>query len=461
MSKYENDFFCIECSESDYNILFHRPTGKISKVNKDFVLDDQVREGLTQKFPELQHTNDEDSKLEFGKGMIGLTYMSSRTCNLGCRYCFAEEGEYGKREDKPSFFTYENYMNSIKTALEMYPQGIKSICFFGGEPLLNFNIIKQFIPDCIDYLEKRGANIPKMSVASNIIALTEEMAEFFKKYDVSFVISLDGSKELNDFARITKSNKTSVYDMVVSKAKILEKYKIRYAVQATINKNHLSKYKKGFAIQWLQELEELNWENLAVVPVETDISDMSISGENELRVLEEFLKELVRYTVDKLKRGCKDHIVTGLVAPMLQVARNKYIRSCSAGHSVYFDTDGNIYPCQMFCNFDESRLGDIEHGWDKTKVEEYANIGKSKSEHCKACIAYKYCSMWCKGLQLISNGDMLKTCEPRCLYQKVIVEESIRCLIEINKDKEVRDLFWKTYKEVSEKLINNGYIKRG
>lgn len=206
----------------------------------------------------------------------------------------------------------------------------------------------------------------------------------------------------------------------------------------------------------MKELEKLNWANISVVLVETDNVQLKIEGEN-LNKLDEFTRELTQYFIKKIMEGNTRHIATGIVAPMIQVAKNKYLRSCSAGHSVFIDTDENVYPCHMLCNEKDFIMGNNNDGWTSEKVREHANIGKSMSKACDSCIAQKFCAMWCKGIQLLYTGNMFDVCEPRCVFQRAVVEECIKSLIKLTSDPCLTKVFWKNYKTVSERLINDGY----
>lgn len=124
------EFYFIKSDDiDDYNILFHVPTSSVAKVkyqDPDYFSERELKE----RFSELSSEEELDERLHTGKGKIGLTFMSARTCNLSCKYCFAGEGEYGCVDSKPKVYTYDAYMKAIQTAVKMYPEGIKSISFF-------------------------------------------------------------------------------------------------------------------------------------------------------------------------------------------------------------------------------------------------------------------------------------------------------------------------------------------
>lgn len=453
------EFYFINSAEKDgYNILFHEPTSSIAKVMyKDSELFSESE--LKEKFANLCSEEQEDNKLYTGKGKVGLTFMSARTCNLSCKYCFAGEGEYGCVDSKPKVYTYDSYMKAIQTALDMYPEGIKSISFFGGEPLIGISEIKKFVPDCVRYFTEKGMKVPDMAISTNMIAMTKETAQFMKEYGIKAVISLDGPKELNDYARVAANSNLSVYDTVVEKCKLLDEYGVKYAVQATLNQQFFKNYKPGDGVKWVQEINKINWKNLAIVPVETDVDDLKIREEH-FEALDCFAREITNYYIDELMKEDMGKIASGIISPILQIAKNKHVRTCSSGHSVFCDTDGSIYPCQMFCNLEEYKLGDIENGWSAQKADELSNISRMESTECQNCISRNICFMWCKGIQLLANGDMRKICKARCVFQNANTEECIKALMRVMNDNHKSKVFWDNYKKVGERLVEDGFINK-
>lgn len=449
-------FYTIKDEKAPYSILFHEPTSTFARI-KDGELTLLSQDRLREMFPQLDESEQVDKHLYAGKGRIGLTFMSSRTCNLNCRYCFAGEGEYGSVETKPKFYTAEAYEKAVKTAVKMYPEGVKSISFFGGEPLLNWKEIEKFVPRCVEYFNEIGLPVPQMAISTNMILMNRNIAEFMKKYHINAVLSLDGPKKINDYARVSADPNFSVYDKVVEKSRLLDELGVKYAAQATFNKQVLKNFKKGDGVRYIEELNKINWENMAIVPVETDIPDLSIT-EEDYPALDALAREITNYYIDALCEGKKIKIASGIVAPILQIAKNKHIRTCSSGHSVFCDTDGSIYPCQMFVNEDEYKLGDIENGWSKARSEEISNISRMESKECKECIARNVCFMWCKGIQLQSNGDMYQICNPRCIFQKANTEECIKLLARIKAGDVDEDKFWENFKAVGDKLREDGFL---
>ena len=434
------DFFVIK--DEKYNILYHVPTAKMAKVSKKIDLDGYNDDELYKKF-NLEKQCTGLKKLELGKGKTKVVFMASRTCNLGCKYCFAGAGEYGDKDEKPKYMSSELFMKSILYIMKLYKEGIESICFFGGEPLLNFEEIKKFVPQCIEYFENKGFDIPKIAVSTNLTLLNDEMISFFQKYNIMIVSSLDGPQKINDAARVYKSGEASVFEKLSNNFAKLKEHNMDYYLQMVINKNHIDSYKKGEAIKWLEELEGIGYKDLAIVPVETENMNLKIEGKSNLEKLDSIAREITNYYIDKLFKEGEYCISKGIIGALSEVASNKYKRSCQSGHSLFIDSDGDIYPCQLFCTNESYLLGNVyEEKIDKVKSEYIANVDRMNSEFCKKCEARKICMYWCKGIQKQANGDIYKVCEPRCIFQRAIMEECIKALARLKKGTKEYKVFW-------------------
>lgn len=442
------DSFIIKCEKENYDILYLPKSFQIAKIEKGLDI-------AKVQIPKCELTKREEKELHLGEGKVGITFMSARTCNLRCKYCYAGEGEYGNVSSKPKTLSAKMYMKSVEMVLKEYPEGIKSISFFGGEPLIDFKEISFFVPELISYFKQKKLEIPKLSIITNLVMLTDKMAEFLKKYDIKVAISLDGGKKLNDLSRIGYTS-DSVYDQVMKGIECLRRYNIKFVLQATINQNHLKQYKSGFAIKWAKSIENTGCSNYLAIPVESDAEDLSVA--QDLETLDAFIRELVRYYLEKLISNNPGIIPTGIVAPIFQIVHKKIVGNCTSGHSLLIDTDGKAYPCQMFCNSTKACIGDSENGLCGEIIKDYANVSRFSSNACQNCISKNICVVFCKGIQLLSNGNMYEVCLPRCVYQKAIMEECIKFLVKLNRKSNSYKNLVKNYRNLSERLMEDGFV---
>ena len=447
-----NNFFLL--SDGKDRVIFHKKTGMIANVpeNVDTVTEKDF-ELLEKKLENVKEVTAPELK-KFGEGKITLTYMSSRTCNMGCKYCFAGEGEYGGCADKPSFFTKEMYFKGYYKALECYPEGVQRISFFGGEPLLNYSEIRDFVTELCTMLNENGEPVPEFTMTTNGTVLNDEIIDFLKEYDFRIAISIDGGKEINDSARCFRGNGVSAYEAAASKIRALEESGKVYSLQATLNLYHLKDYKSGDGIRWIKQMERFNYCNLSVVPVETPVKELSIASEEVLRNLESFTREIMRYFFDKIANGNINGLSSLMLMPLIKLAKREYNHNCSSGRSFFWDTDGSAYPCHMFCNDKDYRIGGMDEDFDSERANSFISHQRTESEVCRNCIAEKSCFVWCKGIQYISSGDIYNVCSPRCVFQKAIVEESVLLIARLKKNKAESARFWKNYGAYQDSLRN-------
>ncbi len=112
----------------------------------------------------------------------------------------------------------------------------------------------------------------------------------------------------------------------------------------------------------------------------------------------------------------------------------------------------------MFCNSAKACIGDSENGLRGEIIKDYANVSRFNSSTCQECIARNICVVFCKGIQLLSNGNMYEICPPRCVYQKAIMEECIKFLAKLDKKSISYTNLLKNYKNLSERLMEDGFV---
>ena len=431
-------------------VLFHRETGRFALIDKDLVIEEKDYAVLTEKlrrYPRIEMF----PGFKYGEGKITLSYMSARTCNMGCKYCFAGNGEYGNDPCKQKFFSTEKYLEGFNKALEIYKSGVERIDFFGGEPLLNFMEIKEFVPVVIKMCREKGMQRPIFSMTTNGTLIDEEIASFLRKYHFRISISVDGPKRINDSARLFKGSMESAYESVKRCTQLLKNMGVLFNISVTINNYHLKEYKKGSFPEMIEEISDLGYENVSFVPAVTETEELNISSKDSLEKLDVFTRDLINYYFDKICEGETRMIPSLLILPIIQIAKHEYMRNCSAGKSFLWDTDGKAYPCQMFCNDKEFCIGSLEEGISEDAVKNFLTYNREQTKECMDCIAKNVCSVWCKGIQYLSNHDIYKVCNERCVFQRAIVEESVLRLAYLREHPQKAEIFWNNYKRYQEK----------
>ena len=216
-------------------------------------------------------------------------------CNLACRYCFAEEGEYHGRR---ALMSYE----VGKKALDFLIANSGSrrnleVDFFGGEPLMNWQVVKDLVAYGREQEKLHDKNF-RFTVTTNGVLLNDEIQEFVNKEMDNVVLSLDGRKEINDKMRPFRNGKGS-YDLIVPKFQKLadSRNQERYYIRGTFTRNNLdfSEDVKHFA--------ELGFKQMSIEPVVGDASDPYAIREEDLPKIFEEYDKLAQFVIEKERKG--------------------------------------------------------------------------------------------------------------------------------------------------------------
>lgn len=324
----------------------------------------------------------------------------SNACNLKCKYCYANGGNYGAQDSLMDKETADKIIRFINTSEEL--QNIKYITFFGGEPLLN--------PDIIEYICERTQerNVGYL-LQTNGTIVNENIIRILKKFNVILTISLDGPEQVNDFNRIYK-NGGGTYKRILGNIQLLrENGIIPKAVEATLSACFVGIYGK-------EEIADFIYESTGIqyIKVEYDM-DLEIS----VNTNEEIEKE-VRVFFDRIIRGkyIIDNCAFKIICTFLSKSYNDFV--CSAGNKILtVDAQGHIFPCQLFLEDNLWQIGDIVNGFSKNLLPFYQ---KSKREQCQSCSARTTCS------GCIAKGIKEKECKINRLCQEIVLEAFAVCI---------------------------------
>jgi uncharacterized protein len=264
-----------EINEAVHNYLNYLSVPEEQKAEIEADLTELKSMGYLSEQPESIPELHRDSSLK------ALCLHISHDCNLRCRYCFAGTGPFGGKREHMSFEVGKKAIDLLLT--ESGSRRQLEVDFFGGEPLLNLDVVKQLI----DYGRAAAAPLNKeihFTLTTNGIALEPEVRDFLNEYQVAVVLSLDGRKEVNDRMR-----GTGVYDQIVPR--FLDLVRSRggknYYLRGTFTANNLD-----FA-EDVKHLFELGFRELSLEPV--------VETDGEYRLTEEHL-DRIETEYDKLAR---------------------------------------------------------------------------------------------------------------------------------------------------------------
>lgn len=343
-------------------------------------------------------------------------------CNLKCKYCFAAQGNFkGER----TLMDLETGKKSLEfLAKNSGNRRNLEVDFFGGEPLMNFDVVKELVYYGRE-LEKIYDKNFRFTITTNGVLLTDDKIDFINKHMDNVVLSLDGRKEVNDFIRPTLNEKGS-FDIIVPKfKKLIESRGDKdYYIRGTF-----TKFNKDFRKD-LKEFYDLGFKKVSIEPVVTDPSEPYALSESDL---EEILKEYEEFSKEYIDIRKKDreflffHYMIDLSQGPCVVKR---LVGCGAGSEYIAVTpEGDIYPCHQFVGEKEFLLGSLDDGITNLELRDNfkcANV-LNKSE-CESCFAKYYCSGGCHANAYFNNGDFLKPYEIGCEMERKRVECAISIL---------------------------------
>lgn len=340
-------------------------------------------------------------------------------CNLACRYCFAEEGEYkGHRE----LMSYEVGRQAIDFLIQNSGKRHNlEVDFFGGEPLMNFEVVKSLV-EYARSLEQSFNKKFRFTLTTNGVLLDDEVMEFVNKEMSNVVLSIDGRKETNDFMRPSRNGKGS-YDLILPKFQKLAKSRnqMDYYVRGTFTHHN-----KDFSKDVLH-LADLGFKQISVEPVvAAETESYAIKEEDIPKIYEEY-DNLAKEMIKRKKEGNGFNFFHFMIDLDGGPCVYKRLSGCGSGTEYLAVTPwGDLYPCHQFVGQDEFLMGNVFDGIEKTEIqEEFKSSSVYAKEKCNTCFAKFYCSGGCAANSYNFHGSINDTYDIGCELQRKRVETAI------------------------------------
>ena len=336
-------------------------------------------------------------------------------CNLRCRYCFADEGAYHSERELMSEQTAKKAVDFLLK--NSGNRKVLEVDFFGGEPLMCLQIIKNVVA----YAREEGAKLGKkflFTTTTNALLLDDDAIDFFNREMENVVLSLDGRKEVHDAIRKTKNGKGS-FDLVIENVKkfVRSRGDKSYYVRGTFTAKNLD-FSKDVIF-----LAENGFDSISMEPVVTDIDDLAIRDEHIPAVLDEYENLCEKY-LDKYKNGEGFNFFHFNVDLEGGVCLQKKVSACGAGNE-YFSVvpNGDIYPCHQFAGDKDFLMGNVYDGVLDGKIrEKFAASCLFTREECGDCFAKFICSGGCAANNYHFEGDINKPYKATCAMMKKRIE---------------------------------------
>ncbi|WFR56179.1 thioether cross-link-forming SCIFF peptide maturase [Anaerocolumna sp. AGMB13025] len=340
-------------------------------------------------------------------------------CNLACRYCFAEEGEYQGRR---ALMSYE----VGKQALDFLIQNSGNrknleVDFFGGEPLMNFDVVKKLVAYGREQEQLHNKKF-RFTLTTNGILLNDDIMEFANQEMSNVVLSIDGRREVNDLMRPSRNGKGS-YDLIVPKFKKLadSRNQNNYYVRGTFTHNNLD-----FS-EDVKHLAELGFKQISVEPVVAKAEEAYAITEEDLPVIFEEYDKLAAYMIEKKKEGMDFNFFHFMIDLSGGPCVAKRLSGCGSGTEYLAVTPwGDLYPCHQFVGEEEFLMGNVYEGVKKTELrDEFKCCNVYAKDKCRDCFARFYCSGGCAANSFKFHGTINDTYDIGCEMQKKRVECAI------------------------------------
>lgn len=351
-------------------------------------------------------------------------------CNLRCKYCFAGTGDYkGHRE----MMSEEVALKAIDFLIEN--SGNRKILetdFFGGEPLLNFEVVKK----TVEYANEKAKALGKkflFTMTTNGVLLRGEIADWLNENMENVVLSLDGRKEVHDEVRKTVNGKGS-FEVIIENFKnfVANRGNKSYYIRGTFTNKNLD-----FAKDVLF-MADSGFKEISLEPVVLEKGhELEITDEMLPQIKEEY-KRLAREYIERRKKGNGFHFFHFTIDLEGGPCLSKRVNACGAGNEYFSITPvGDIYPCHQFADKPEFYMGNVFEGKINEEIRaKFKNSSLFTREGCEDCFARYHCSGGCAANNYAFNGDINKPFKQTCEMLKARTECAMHILSKLKEDNE-------------------------
>ena len=354
-------------------------------------------------------------KARSGNVIKALCLHVAHTCNLNCSYCFASQGKYhGERALMP--------LEVSKRAIDFLIENSGTrrnleVDFFGGEPLMNWDVVKETVAYARSVEKAHGKNF-RFTLTTNGVLIDDEVIDFCNREMSNVVLSLDGRKEIHDATRVDLAGHGS-YDKIVPKFQKL--------VAARGGKNYYMRgtftHRNPDFTKDVLHMADLGFTELSMEPVVAAPDDPMALTPADIEVVKEQYEILATEMLRREKEGkgfTFYHYMIDLTAgPCIY----KRISGCGSGTEYMAVTPwGDLYPCHQFVGESNYKLGDIWHGVTNEALrEEFRSCNAYARPECADCWAKLYCSGGCAANAFHASGTIRSVYAPGCeLFKKRI-----------------------------------------
>lgn len=340
-------------------------------------------------------------------------------CNLACQYCFAEEGEYHGRRALMSFEVGKKALDFL-IANSGNRRNLE-VDFFGGEPLMNWEVVKQLVEYGRSKEKEYNKNF-RFTMTTNGVLLNDEIMEYCNREMSNVVLSLDGRKEVNDKMRPFRGGKGS-YDLIVPKFQKFAEMRgdKDYYVRGTFTRHNLDFSKD------VMEFADLGFRSMSIEPVVAAPEEEYAIREEDLPQIMEEYDRLAEEYLKRKKEGRGFNFFHFNIDLNQGPCVAKRLSGCGSGTEYLAVTPwGDLYPCHQFVGQEEFLLGNVDTGVTNERIrDEFKLCNVYAKDKCRDCFARFYCSGGCAANSYNFTGGINGTYDLGCELQKKRIECAI------------------------------------
>lgn len=351
---------------------------------------------------------------ERSEGIVkALCLHVAHTCNLNCEYCFASQGKYHGDRAVMSFEVGKQALDFL-----MDHSGSRrnlEVDFFGGEPLMNWQVVKDLVAYARSVEKERGKNF-RFTLTTNGVLIDDDVINFANKEMHNVVLSLDGRKEVHDRFRVDYAGKGS-WETIVPKFQKLVKARgdKGYYMRGTFT------HQNPDFLEDIKTMLDLGFTELSMEPVVCPDDDPSALTEEDLAIVMDQYEKLAELMQERRKAGKPFTFYHYMLDLTGGPCVYKRISGCGSGTEYMAVTPwGDLYPCHQFVGEEKFKLGDVWNGVTAPTVqEEFAACNVYARPECKDCWAKLYCSGGCAANGYHATGSVSGVYEKGCkLFRK-------------------------------------------
>lgn len=375
-----------------------------------------------QLFQESQYPDLEVISSLYDRAIHDLALQITQNCNFSCRYC-----QYATDNGISRIHANENMSEEIAQKAIDYLMAHSTdanqvnIAFCGGEPLLNFNLIKE----TLQYIRsKYPYKMVTYNLTSNASLLKEEYIDIFQKYNFQLMISLDGPKNVQNYNRKFRSNGEGTYSIVMKNViQLMKNHKKYFENNVSFNAVYLNALQKKNAEIFFRDLNIMNKVRL----VDADLKGIDYLVDNV---------DISKSAYSDDENGKADNRSANWYVNRVQQMKNVGIIPSKWHHGgpcipgirrLYVNTTGKFFPCEKMMETSGLSIGSLEGGIDIKSICKFLNIGDLTSEECKHCYAFRFCSICCSHCIDPETNCLSSMCKiAECENQKKIADAFLR-----------------------------------